>query len=100
MQPVYICLDTSGSMRGEPIAAVLKKQGGNFGKIIVNLNWNQTPKGGRSGGAFGLFSGKSGIDLDLGCMFETPKWVQGCSPGNRKFVWEFSRRQSVSITWR
>lgn len=44
----------------------LTKRDGSYGKILVNLNWNQ--KSGRSG----LFGRKStGIDLDLGAFIET-----------------------------
>lgn len=43
----------------------LKKDGGKFGRIRVNLNWNQKKK---SGGLFGF--GKTGIDLDLGAFVE------------------------------
>lgn len=42
----------------------LKKDGGKFGKILVNLNWNQK----KSGGFFGM--GAKGIDLDLGAFVE------------------------------
>lgn len=42
----------------------LKKDGGSFGKILVNLNWNQK----KSGGILGF--GKTGIDLDLGALIE------------------------------
>jgi len=42
----------------------LKKDDGKFGRIRVNLNWNQK----KSGGLFGL--GKRGIDLDLGAFVE------------------------------
>ena len=42
------------------------KKGGSagLGEILVNLNWNAKPKGFLAG----LLS--SGIDLDLGCLFE------------------------------
>jgi tellurite resistance protein TerA len=43
----------------------LTKTDGKFGKIRVNLNWNQRPK---SGGMFGLRS--SAIDLDVGALIE------------------------------
>jgi len=43
----------------------LKKADGKFGRIRVNLNWNQQKK---SGGLFGF--GKTGIDLDLGAFVE------------------------------
>lgn len=42
----------------------LQKDNGKFGRIRVNLNWNQK----KSGGLFGL--GKRGIDLDLGAFVE------------------------------
>ena len=42
----------------------LKKDDGKFGRIRVNLNWNQK----KTGGLFGL--GKRGIDLDLGAFVE------------------------------
>lgn len=42
----------------------LKKNNGRFGRIRINLNWNQK----KSGGLFGL--GKRGIDLDLGAFVE------------------------------
>ncbi|OKH86691.1 TerD family protein [Thalassospira sp. TSL5-1] len=43
----------------------LKKDDGKFGRIRVNLNWNQKPK---PGGFFGM--GKRSIDLDLGAFIE------------------------------
>ncbi len=43
----------------------LKKESGKFGRIRVNLNWNQKKK---PSGLFGL--GKRGIDLDLGAFVE------------------------------
>ena len=42
----------------------LTKKDGRFGKIRVNLNWNQK----KTGGLFGM--GKKGIDLDLGAFVE------------------------------
>lgn len=43
----------------------LTKSDGKFGKIVVNLNWNQK----KSGGLFGM--GKRGIDLDVGAFVES-----------------------------
>lgn len=43
----------------------LKKETGRFGKIRVNLNWNQ----GQTGGVRKMFGPKP-IDLDLGCFVE------------------------------
>jgi tellurite resistance protein TerA len=43
----------------------LKKGTGRFGKIRVNLNWNQRP----NGGVMKMFGPKP-VDLDLGCLIE------------------------------
>jgi tellurite resistance protein TerA len=43
----------------------LKKETGRFGKIRVNLNWNQ----GKTGGVMKMFGPKP-VDLDLGCFVE------------------------------
>ncbi|EAR21078.1 TerD family protein [Nitrococcus mobilis] len=42
----------------------LTKESGQYGRIIVNLNWTK----GKGGGGF--FSRNKGIDLDLGCFVE------------------------------
>lgn len=62
--------------RGDKIS--LEKRGGagsSFGRIKVNLNWDQrvqaAPKPGLLGGLFGSKDKQgSGIDLDLGCLYE------------------------------
>jgi len=43
----------------------LKKDSGRFGKIMVNLNWNQRPK------KTGFFSRNTSLDLDIGAFVET-----------------------------
>lgn len=43
----------------------LTKQGAVGGILRVNLNWNSRPQGGG-----GLFRRPTGIDLDLGCLYE------------------------------
>ncbi len=45
-----------------------KKGSTGLGEILVNLNWNSQPN--KKGFFASLFSGNSGIDLDLGCLFE------------------------------
>ncbi len=40
-----------------------------LGEILVNLNWNARPAQ-KKGFLARLFGGNSGIDLDLGCLFE------------------------------
>lgn len=45
-----------------------KSTGSGLGEILVNLNWNSTPS--NNGFFSSLFGGGSGIDLDLGCLYE------------------------------
>jgi uncharacterized protein involved in tellurium resistance len=45
------------------------KQKAQKGDILINLNWNQNPQGGK-GFLAKLVGGGKGIDLDLGCLFE------------------------------
>lgn len=54
-----------------------KKTG--FDKIVVNLNWNQG-KPQKVGFLKSLFGGesKTGVDLDLGCLFELKNGQKGC----------------------
>lgn len=55
--------------KGDKIS--LEKKSSTFGKIHVNLNWNQGSSPGKKGLLGSLMGGnKGGIDLDLGCMFE------------------------------
>lgn len=44
-----------------------------LGEILVNLNWNSSPKGLFSK----LFGGNAGIDLDLGCLYELKDGKKG-----------------------
>ncbi len=44
-----------------------------LGEILVNLNWNASPKGLFSK----LFGGNAGIDLDLGCLYELKNGKKG-----------------------
>lgn len=54
-----------------------KRHGHSLGEILINLNWNQNTSSGQ--GLFGsLFGGSSGIDLDLGCLFELKNGKKGC----------------------
>lgn len=46
-----------------------KKGSGDYGEMVINLNWNQKPTN-EKGGLFGALRGNKGIDLDLGCMIE------------------------------
>lgn len=46
-----------------------------LGEILVNLNWNSTPA--KKGFLSSLFGGGSGIDLDLGCLYELKNGRKG-----------------------
>lgn len=46
-----------------------------LGEILVNLNWNATPV--KKGFFSSLLGGSSGIDLDLGCLFELKNGTKG-----------------------
>lgn len=46
-----------------------------LGEILVNLNWNSTPV--NRGFWASLFGGNSGIDLDLGCLYELKNGKKG-----------------------
>ena len=55
--------------KGDTIS--LEKKSSSFGKIHINLNWDQTSGGAKKGFLGSLLGGGSnGVDLDLGCMFE------------------------------
>lgn len=54
----------------------LKKTHDNgLGEILVNLNWNSTPV--NQGFLKNLLSGGTGIDLDLGCLYELKDGKKG-----------------------
>jgi tellurite resistance protein TerA len=54
--------------KGDTIS--LEKKSSTFGKIHVNLNWDQTTGASKKGLMSSLLGGnQGGIDLDLGCMF-------------------------------
>ena len=63
--------------RGDKVSLDKKTGGRGFGRIHVNLNWNQSGaskdapvKTGFLAKLTGAVSGPTGIDLDLGCMYE------------------------------
>lgn len=53
--------------KGQKVSLKKSKSSG-LGEILVNLNWNTRPT--NKGFFSGLFGSNSGIDLDLGCLFE------------------------------
>jgi tellurite resistance protein TerA len=54
--------------KGQRISLKKTEKSG-LGEILVNLNWNARPAQ-KKGFLARLFGGNSGIDLDLGCLFE------------------------------
>lgn len=62
------------SLTKERPSVSLKKAGGSFGTVAVNLNWNRGAPARK-----GLFGGsRSGaVDLDLGCLFEMASGQKG-----------------------
>lgn len=54
-----------------------KQQGRSLGEININLNWNQNGTA-KKGFFANIFSGNSGIDLDLGCLYELNNGKKGC----------------------
>lgn len=51
-----------------------KKASSALGEVLINLNWNQAPQ---KKGLFSFLKGNSGIDLDLGCLFELKNGGKG-----------------------
>ena len=64
--------------KGQKVSLV--KKSNKLGEILVNLNWNSSPKNkGFFASAFGNNNGKNqGIDLDLGCLYELKDGRKGC----------------------
>jgi tellurite resistance protein TerA len=64
--------------RGDKVS-LEKKQAQGFGKIRVNLNWNQRPVAAEKAGFFSKMGGgkTDAIDLDLGCLYEMANGQKG-----------------------
>ncbi|QMV41452.1 TerD family protein [Cohnella cholangitidis] len=69
----------------------LEKKSGALGEILVNLNWNRKKSGG------GLFKAASGIDLDLGCLFELKDGSKGGVQALGNAFGDFSRPPYISL---
>ena len=54
-----------------------KQQGRSYGEILINLNWNQNIQS-KKGFFASLLGSNSGIDLDLGCVYELKNGLKGC----------------------
>jgi tellurite resistance protein TerA len=66
--------------RGDKVSLEKQRERG-FGRIHVNLNWNQQPSGEPARGLFGKLreaaATRRGIDLDLGCLYELADGTTG-----------------------
>lgn len=51
-----------------------KRANTQLGEILINLNWNSKPK---KQGFFSALMGSTGIDLDLGCLYELKNGKKG-----------------------
>lgn len=78
-QPSRVNLNKITLDKSRPSISLEKKADGNFGEIKVNLNWNRGGSQGSGGGFFGKLMGSSssGIDLDVGCLFELQDGYKG-----------------------
>lgn len=75
---------------------ILKPKAG-AGEILINLNWNQSPQ--KAGGFFSKIlggGGSKGIDLDLGCLFETKDGMKGAVQPLGKAFGSFDRPPYVN----
>jgi len=70
----------------------LQKGVGSLGEIVVNLNWNQKKA---STGFFGRSS--SGVDLDVGCLYELKNGMKGSVQALGNSFGDFSRAPYISL---
>ncbi|WP_239617786.1 TerD family protein [Cohnella mopanensis] len=88
-QPTTIRLDKI-ELRKKGEVINLQKNSGSLGEILVNLNWNRKKSG-------GLFKAASGIDLDLGCLFEMKDGSKGGVQALGNAFGDFSRPPYISL---
>jgi len=69
----------------------LEKKSGSLGEILINLNWNRKKSGG------GFFKAATGIDLDLGCLYELKDGTKGGVQALGNAFGDFSRPPYVSL---
>ncbi len=74
--------------RGDTIN--LQKGAGALGEIVINLNWNQKK-------TTGFFGRSSGVDLDVGCLFELKNGMKGSVQALGNSFGDFSRAPYVSL---
>lgn len=61
--------------KGQKVSLQKNTQRAGLGEILVNLNWNSSPL--NQGFLKSLLGGNSGIDLDLGCLYELSDGSKG-----------------------
>jgi tellurite resistance protein TerA len=89
--------------RGDKVS-LDKRASKGFGRIHVNLNWNQSasapaaaPKAGFLAKLTGAASGPQGIDLDLGCMYEMADGRPGLVQALGNAWGDFERRPYIKL---
>lgn len=69
----------------------LQKGAGSLGEIVVNLNWNQKKA------STGFFGRSSGVDLDVGCLYELKNGMKGSVQALGNSFGDLSRAPYVSL---
>jgi len=85
--------------RGDKVS-LDKRRGGGFGRIHVNLNWNQQAPGAPRGFLArlrGAAAGVGGTDLDLGCLYELADGSAGVVQALGKSFGSVERRPWISL---
>ena len=85
--------------RGDKVS-LDKRRGGGFGRIHVNLNWNQQAPGAPRGFLArlrGAAAGPGGTDLDLGCLYELADGSAGVIQALGKRFGSFGQRPWISL---
>jgi tellurite resistance protein TerA len=68
----------------------LEKKTGGLGEILVNLNWNHQKTG-------GMFRAATGIDLDLGCLYELKDGTKSVVQALGKAFGDLNRPPYISL---
>ncbi|MFC4303117.1 TerD family protein [Cohnella boryungensis] len=87
--PSPIRLDKIELKKKGDVINLQKNSSGSIGEILVNLNWNRKKTGG--------FFRSSGIDLDLGCLYELKDGTKGGVQALGNAFGDFNRPPYVSL---
>jgi len=85
--------------RGDKVS-LEKRRGAGFGRIHVNLNWNQQARGAPRGFLArlrGAAGGAGGTDLDLGCLYELADGSAGVVQALGERFGSFEHRPWISL---